>query len=349
MCKKHWIILAGLLFCIGIQQVQAAPSLHCGGYITTNVILTADLHCPGEVVALRVGSGNITIDLNGHTLSGGGNEYNGYSTRAIETSTYNNITVKGPGMIKSFWSGIGSIQSENIEIFDVTFFELGVALSIVSANEANVHNNDFIYISHRGVLVTNHFGSEGLTANNNIINNNEFYKVNTGISICGMHSDYNTISNNLIWKTEEAGILLTNSWNNNIESNKVLESGTAIALSNSSYNKINNNSLKDGEKGVSLWANSLEGCFNDGIRKSLTVKNNVINNRIFNFDTGVFMFEEEGSDSRVDGTQISNNKIHYNSVGVRFGANTRGSYVIRENSYIGTATSAIDNGINNSY
>lgn len=349
MCKKHWIILAGLLFCVGIQQIQAAPSLRCGDYITTDVILTEDLHCVSEAVALRVGSNDITIDLNGHTLSGGGNEYNGSSTSAIRGSIYNNITIKGPGMIKDFWSGVESVQSENIEVLDVTFFELGVGVNLASVSEANIHDNDFVFISLRGVIITNNFSGKGFTANNNIINNNEFYKTNTGISICGIYSDYNTISNNLIWKTEEAGILLTNSWNNNVESNKILESDIAIVLSNSSYNKINNNSLKDGGKGVSLWANSLEGCSGDGARKSLTGKNNIINNRLFNFDTGISMFVDEDSDSRIDGTQISNNKIHYNSVGVRFGINTNGSYVIRENSYIGTTTPAIDHGTNNSY
>ena len=51
------------------SSAVAAPALSCGSTVRTSVILRADLtNCPGP--GLIVGTGGITIDLNGHLISG---------------------------------------------------------------------------------------------------------------------------------------------------------------------------------------------------------------------------------------------------------------------------------------
>ncbi|WP_354500609.1 right-handed parallel beta-helix repeat-containing protein [Mycetocola sp. 2940] len=55
---------------LGASPAAAAPVLTCGSTVTTDVTLTADLHCPSGD-GLILGS-NVTLDLGGHSLTGSG-------------------------------------------------------------------------------------------------------------------------------------------------------------------------------------------------------------------------------------------------------------------------------------
>ncbi|MET4639541.1 hypothetical protein ABIE24_002786 [Mycetocola sp. 2940] len=65
-------ILPALLVTVtlGASPAAAAPVLTCGSTVTTDVTLTADLHCPSGD-GLILGS-NVTLDLGGHSLTGSG-------------------------------------------------------------------------------------------------------------------------------------------------------------------------------------------------------------------------------------------------------------------------------------
>ena len=55
---------------LGGTTAAAAPGVTCGSTVTTDVTLTADLHCPsGDGIIL---GSNVTLDLGGHSLVGGG-------------------------------------------------------------------------------------------------------------------------------------------------------------------------------------------------------------------------------------------------------------------------------------
>ena len=61
---------------------------NCGDVITRDVRLTSDLHCKFGYYILDVQADDVTIDLNGHTLSAGS------SITAIQNSGYKNMAVK---------------------------------------------------------------------------------------------------------------------------------------------------------------------------------------------------------------------------------------------------------------
>ena len=66
------VLPAALLvsFTLGGSAAAAAPVVTCGSTVTTDVTLTADLDCPsGDGVIL---GSNVTLDLGGHSLVGGG-------------------------------------------------------------------------------------------------------------------------------------------------------------------------------------------------------------------------------------------------------------------------------------
>jgi len=55
---------------LGGTAAAAAPVVTCGSTVTTDVTLTADLYCPsGDGIIL---GSNVTLDLGGHSLVGGG-------------------------------------------------------------------------------------------------------------------------------------------------------------------------------------------------------------------------------------------------------------------------------------
>lgn len=103
-------LVIGLLvaaFAVPSSAAAAAPVLACGATVTTNVTLTADLlNCP--VDGLVVGASGITINLNGHKITGtsgagpfdpvlclcGVNDRDGYS----------DVTLRG-GLIEGFVEG----------------------------------------------------------------------------------------------------------------------------------------------------------------------------------------------------------------------------------------------------
>ena len=108
------VALAGfsLLAAACVPPPPPPPSpISCGTVIATNVVLQQDLTCSGD--GLLVGAGNITIDLNGHTISGGGTSGCGQpflssaGVRGTETSRvgFSGVTVKN-GTIQGFSAGI---------------------------------------------------------------------------------------------------------------------------------------------------------------------------------------------------------------------------------------------------
>jgi hypothetical protein len=86
---------------IGLAGPAAAASVTCGSTITSDLVLTRDLQCRGD--GLLVGADDLTIDLNGHRISGSG------SGTAIRTDTpagpFGSVRVRN-GTIRDFATGI---------------------------------------------------------------------------------------------------------------------------------------------------------------------------------------------------------------------------------------------------
>ena len=59
-----------LLSAVALFHFAAAHAQSCGDTITHDVTLTADLHCTTGWFALYVPTHGVTVDLDGHTISG---------------------------------------------------------------------------------------------------------------------------------------------------------------------------------------------------------------------------------------------------------------------------------------
>ena len=335
-CKTVILITIGM---IALFYTQQSKALSCGDIITRDTVMTADLHCTSGYYALEIQANDVTLDMNGHTLSGS------TDLAGIIIYSQNNVSIKGNGAITGFWVGINSTQSDRLEVNNITFYDSGNGVIISSGNEANISNNKFINMFSQGVNIANHLA--GLTASKNNVINNEFFKNRIGIELCGDHSDRNVVRNNLIWKSQDYGIHVMQSNHNSIINNQILDTGdTALRMNNSSKNNITSNSLRVGRVGLAILADSGVRCLATGTTKSY--KNSFTGNHSIDFETGIVLGSGLSTTDEVSLNQIHFNKLYDNVTGLFFNTDAH-SNDATENAYAGTITQVSDMGVSNLY
>ena len=115
MTARFLLAIAGFVL---IAAIAARPAfaVQCGDIIQTDLTLTSNLHCAGT--ALRVfgplpGAPSITIDLNGHDITGDGT---GMGIFIVDRG----VTLKGKGRISNFESGVSLVTAIDVVIYDLT-------------------------------------------------------------------------------------------------------------------------------------------------------------------------------------------------------------------------------------
>lgn len=324
---------------MGLCFMQASQALSCGDIITTNTVMTADLHCTTGYYALEIQANNVTLDMNGHTLSGT------TDLAGIIMYSQDNVTIKGNGAITGFWTGINTTNSNMLAVDNLTFFSSGNGVIISSGSDAMIENNDFINMYAQGVYIFNNVA--GSVANNNAVINNEFYQNRIGIEICGDDSDRNVLKNNLIWKTQDYGIHIIQSNRNRVINNQILDTdNTALRLNNSSNNIMRSNSLRVGRVGLSILADAGGRCLETGATKSR--KNEFTGNHSIDFETGIVMGLGLSSSDQVLLNQIHFNKLYNNDTGIFFNNDAHFNDAT-DNTYTGTVVDVSDAGVSNLY
>jgi len=185
---------------ISISQISS-----CSIIIKRDFKLENNLNCYKG--GLIVSGDEITIDLNGKTITGPGKtlDYLGIGL------TGNNITIKGPGTIINFHNGIGILDSNNLVI-----------------NSINLQNNEI------GLLSSN---SSYTKLSGSSIDQN-----NMGIAASSNNNLF--LRNNSIVDNEMAGIILAKTNQSSIEANSIEGSNIGIYTDELSIqNKINSNNL----------------------------------------------------------------------------------------------------------
>src|SRR5205823_4290750 len=91
--------IAAFVFAVGPAGATTKALPSCGGVLTASLHLTADLDCSaGGSDGLDIGADGIVVDLNGHTITGGGGA-DGYF--GVNGAGHSNVTVKN-GRIVNF-------------------------------------------------------------------------------------------------------------------------------------------------------------------------------------------------------------------------------------------------------
>lgn len=205
----------------------------CGTTIAADLMLNQSFRCAGQ--GLTVGANNITVRLNGHTISGSS------SGVGIALTGRSGVRIKGPGIITGFRTGILVVDSLDIEIDDVSALENGVPRPATDELAA-LHDGILVINSHRVQLegnVTSRNGDDGI---NLVSSSQSDLRANTsednghdGLRLDA--SDHNRIRVNRVLSNGDlvgfprgCGIEAFGSMNNVIELNVVIENHTGIRL-----------------------------------------------------------------------------------------------------------------------
>jgi len=267
MTSRFLLSIAGFLL-IAAMAARPAFAVQCGDIIQADLTLTSNLNCAGT--ALRFfgplpDAPNVTIDLNGHDITGNGT---GMGIFII----VGRVTLKGKGRISNFESGISMVTAHDVVIYDLTIEnnmagivmfrssrvrmfdntiragangQDGVILGVVS--HTALYRNTISGFRQFGVVIpTGDPPDESFPViSENVIRGNQ-----TGISVSGLDSD-SIIRGNLVVDNDLNGIEIAG----------IFEAGCTIQ---------ENQVLRNGRHGIVLQGGDLTGCL---IENNLVQKN----------------------------------------------------------------------------
>lgn len=323
-----------------LAAAGTAKAQSCGDTVTHDITLTADLHCTSGWAALYVPTSGITIDLNGHTLSG---------TRALEgISLYQatEVTIVN-GTIKGFWSGVNGLRAHGLTVEEVAFVDLDVGASLNHTESVRIGNSYFGEINGTAIALAVPRVGYG-TAGGHQIAYNQFEKVGTGIELCGYGNSHSEIVGNKMDGVIDYGIHLAGSGSNLIEGNRLFAVENAgIVLRGSRGNLIDGNLVAGYRVGLSMVPQFAD-CDTGPLTSPVVRDNEVYGNTLIELQTGIVMGIGLSSQPWVYKNRIGSNKIYDDGIGIYF--QTDGSSNdATGNAYQGTATPISDYGRYNRY
>jgi hypothetical protein len=120
--------------------VPAASQVACGDVLTTDVVLSQDLVCPGPVgLSVR---GSVRIDLNGHRLVGPGSAVGGTAILLLEEPGVSAVVVGGT--ISAWGRGMtGEYDVGQMEVDMVTFTQNGIGVYAIYNQSADIVRSRF--------------------------------------------------------------------------------------------------------------------------------------------------------------------------------------------------------------
>jgi len=118
-------------------------SVSCGAVLTSDVTLESDLNCSGGGAALVIGADHVTVDLNGHTLSG-----DAAGIGIDDSGGFAHVSIKN-GTITAFAEGIRAVGASHLTLGDL----------ILTRSGWNVHLADSDRVEVRNVAISGEFES----------------------------------------------------------------------------------------------------------------------------------------------------------------------------------------------
>jgi parallel beta-helix repeat protein len=228
---------------------QPPPGLECGDTITADTTLDRDLtDCPSNGIV--IGARGITLDLNGHTISGDGKlvrrcRRDQICDVGVANDDHPGVTIRG-GSVRGFAIGVGAFRVRNNRFADLNssrnqFFGFVIAGSSRTViRDSSGHDNPRpdgdglgVFMSHDLRIVHNSFRRNG----------------QLGIHIEG--STKNLVKGNLLSRNGDMGIFLEAD-GNQVRANRSVRDGTGIIVGPGSRNVIAGNRISSGGEGIAI-------------------------------------------------------------------------------------------------
>ena len=203
---------------------------------------------------------------------------------------------------------VGIINSNNIEVQDLTLNNNGQGVLFVNTIDSTIQN---VVVSHNkcGIMLidsdsnnitectisnNNEYGIHLLSSDSNAISGSTISNYNEhGIYLQGSSS--NTINGNTVSNNHEYGIYLKNSGSNILDGNSISSNNDNIFLQDSSNNDISGNTISNGNKGIYLYrsgsaitGNTVSGSYY-GINLKESSSNTLCGNTISNSERAIWL------------------------------------------------------------
>jgi parallel beta-helix repeat protein len=201
------LLVAGLLACSG--STAWAKPLSCGDTVTTDTTLRADLTgCPAE--GLLIGADRITLDLNGHTISG---SFSGAA--GIDNSAgHDGVTIKN-GTVRNFTNGVVLLEHATGNRVQ--------RLTLASDNSSEgADNGVLIFDSDHNRIERNSISGAGNgvflgNTTDSTVDRNRVSGTDNGVYL--LYADRNVVKRNALSNLVETGIFVFNGADNVISDN----------------------------------------------------------------------------------------------------------------------------------
>jgi parallel beta-helix repeat protein len=201
--------------------------LGCGDIITSDTTLTYDLtNCSGN--GLNIAAAGVTLDCNGHTISGSGSS-TGVNVSNSDSAVVHNCT------ITNFNNGIGLDLSDNVDLTYNNITGGATGIFVFQSATATIQNNDISRTSTNGITLSE-------TGNNIIVNNNIHDNSYVGISMLSTSGSNNITLNNVTGCQYgiQVGTTTSKIYNNNIYGHSTRSVNAFGFTVNLSYNQEGN-------------------------------------------------------------------------------------------------------------
>ncbi|MDQ6798722.1 MAG: hypothetical protein M3011_12035 [Actinomycetota bacterium] len=204
------LALALVMVTTGLTATAAAaPAISCGTVITKSTTLTANIGpCPGT--GLIVAADNITVDLNGHRVSGNpdargsGPDQAGVVLRQVHGVTLKNGTVRGfdAGVLiggggRNTVTGMRALDNVNYRVVtgrnalpggpgDALSCDLGDGIAVLSSNDNRLANNTLVGNGPYSAIALIDQAANNAVANNEVTDNDVVNQHGSdGATVCG--------------------------------------------------------------------------------------------------------------------------------------------------------------------
>lgn len=349
MNRSRWtqaFIAASVLTIANSAPALATDAIGCGAVLTANTTLTTDLvGCVGD--GLVVGSDGITVNLNGHVVSG--DTVEDPSDMGIRVAGHQHVTVTN-GTLRGFWRGVvfdgspsGSVTlmsvsqmtrrgivfvggSDGAVVTDNTSADNQASgIAIVRSDGARVRNNRSLRnIGGAGVRLE---GATNATVSHNSLNANSW-----GVQM--EDAVGNQLSNNTLSGDVEQGFQIEFSNGNLVDHNLVSGTSTGIGVGGDGNTITNNQVLHGvGPDGIGIQIGGGNG--------NLVAGNTVVDQIRYGIEVDDFGDEDHHS---VVGTVVRDNLVNSAGEGIAIGPEAGG--VVLDTVIEGNrVTGAVDDGI----
>jgi parallel beta-helix repeat protein len=330
--------LAALLLCSNVAA-QPASEVKCGMMVTSNLTLTADLNCPSLTdagAALIVLGSGVQVNLNGHSITGGGKGF------GILVPGADNVTILD-GEIRGFFLGVMVTLGQNgdraysPQLTGLRLTGNYVGAYLQGARFGEISNCEVSQNSFTGIVVFN--GTDYTVVSHNLVYANARMGIAVGCeptaidpkassAACdGLHSTENRIEANTVmgngWmkgtaSDGNAGIMIAFGDRNLVRRNLVLANNTTtdggqlsvtwgIMVSAGADNVVADNSVVANGRGIGVGLH--------GPAPLVYSTNTVVsgNSTMYNLSSGIFVGDGN------TGTVISGNNAAANGYAEKTG------------------------------